>query len=243
MSPPLRPHLVDDGATLSLHFEKSQVQSRMQKAHPDHLILAYTRAMMGFLLLAPNPARIAMIGLGGGSLAKVCRRLLPHVPFTAVERCADVIALRDHFGIPADSPDFRVICADGAEWMKCPGEPVDVLLVDGFDGEGQPPALCTEAFYSDCAARLSDGGVLVVNLNTDAAGSGTGYGTYVRRIRDAFRGNLAVIQTEDAENKIVFACKGAFPAVLGEPVTLESRFFLGLADTGRRIEEARGRVG
>ena len=42
--------------------------------------------MMGFLLFQPAPARIAMIGLGGGSLAKYCALKLPEADFTAIER-------------------------------------------------------------------------------------------------------------------------------------------------------------
>ena len=57
---------------LSLHFGFPTIQSRMLKADPEHLVLDYTRTMMGFLLFQPKPVRIAMIGLGGGSLAKYC---------------------------------------------------------------------------------------------------------------------------------------------------------------------------
>src|SRR3546814_12630627 len=40
----------------------------------------------------------------------------------------------------------------------------DVLLVDGFDRDGQPAQLCSSQFYRDCRSRLNPGGVLVVNL-------------------------------------------------------------------------------
>ena len=238
-APPHEPHVVDDGTALSLHFESTLIQSRMLKADPDRLVFDYTRTMMGFLLFAPTPSRIAMIGLGGGSLAKACRRMLPVAHFTAVERSAAIIAMRDSFGIPADGPGFEVVCADGAEWVRSAEPAFDVLLVDGFDGNGQPPALCTAGFYADCAQSLSVGGILVVNLNADE----TGYGSYVRRIRDAFAGNIAVIRTADGENKIVFACRGgAFPpplAVMEARASEEATFFLGLAETARRIDEAR----
>jgi spermidine synthase len=205
---PSPPTLVETGDELSLHFDRASVQSRMSRVDPDHLVLDYTRTMTGFVLLAPAPARIAMIGLGGGSLAKACRRELPDADFTAVELSAAVVALRDVFGVPPDGPRFRVLHDDGAAYVAAPGPALDVLLVDGFDGDGQPASLCGAAFYAACAARLGRDGVLVVNLNADA----TGYGGYVRRIRDAFGGRLAVVETADRQNKIVFAGKAApFP--------------------------------
>ncbi|MDP2308320.1 MAG: transferase [Pseudomonadota bacterium] len=237
------PHLVAEGDELSLHFERSQVQSRMHRAEPNRLVLDYTRTMMGFLLLHPTPARIVMIGLGGGSLAKCCRCELPEADFTAVELSADVIALRDVFGIPPDGPRFRVVCGDGAAYV---GTGVglaplwDVLLVDGFDGGGQPSSLCSAAFYDACASRLRDGGVLVVNLNADA----TGYGSYARRIRDAFDGNLVVVETEDRQNKIVFARKGgpvpSLDVLLDRAGALgAARFPISLAETARAMDGAR----
>ncbi len=81
------PLLHEDKGELSLHFDFPTIQSRMLKADPEHLLLDYTRTMMGFLLFVPKPARIAMIGLGGGSLAKYCRRRLPDGKRSTVPRC------------------------------------------------------------------------------------------------------------------------------------------------------------
>ncbi len=243
-SPALLPLVAEDGDQLSLHFEWTQVQSRVLRSDPDRLVLDYTRTMMGFVVLSPTPARIAMIGLGGGSLARCCRRALPDADFTAVELSAGVIALRDAFGVPPDGPRFRVLHGDGADWVRAPDAPLDVLLVDGFDRAGQPAALCSATFYDACAARLAEGGVLVVNLNADS----TGYGSYVRRMLDTFAGNLVVVETDDRQNKIVFASKGgAFPPS-AEVLRARAEVFvaadpalahLALADTAARIDRAR----
>ena len=202
------PLLYEEDGELSLHFNFPTIQSRMLKAAPERLVLDYTQTMMGFLLLQPKPQRIAMIGLGGGSLAKYCRLKLPDADFTAIELSAEVIALRNDFEIPPDGPLFRIICADGADYVRGDAEPSDILLIDGFDCGGQPEQLCSPAFYDCCYARLRDGGVLVVNLCADD----TGYGSYVGRIRDSFAEKIFVVEAEEGENKIVFAQKGGpFP--------------------------------
>lgn len=192
------PFVVEHGDTLSLHFDVWQVQSTLRRGDPS-LQLEYTRLMMEFRARVPAPRRIAMIGLGGGAIARYCRHVLPDADFTAVERSPAVIALRDRFEVPPDGPRFRVVEADGAEWVRAVDAPFDVILVDAFDALGQPPDLCTPAFYADCQRALVEGGVLVVNL----LAMQTRYGRYVRAIHGVF-GDVEVTQTSDRANKIVF---------------------------------------
>jgi spermidine synthase len=242
------PQLVEAQGELSLHFGFPTIQSRMLKADPEQLVLDYTRTMMGFLLLQPAPCRIAMVGLGGGSLLKYCRRRLPATEFTAIEISPEVIALRRQFGIPDDDERLRVICADGADFVRraaASGDGFDVLLIDGFDRDGQARQLCSAAFYDDCRGVLRTGGVLVVNLCADD----TGYGSYIARISDSFDGKAVVVEAEEGDNKIVFAAAdGDFPPTL---VTLSERLRqleanhpVGLDRTAQKIlERARTRQG
>lgn len=198
------PVLHEGKRDITMLFDFDATQSRMRKAEPDKLVLGYTRTMMGFLLFQPKPQRIAMIGLGGGSLAKYCLRHLPDTHFTAVEINPGVIALRDKFEIPPDNHNFKVICGDGADYVRDHAESVDVLVVDGFDRSGQPGQLCSAVFYDHCYARLRDGGVLAVNLwDGDEQ-----FDTYTARIRDSFEDQVVIVDTEEQGNNIVFACKG-----------------------------------
>lgn len=230
------PLIYEEGGEVSLHFNFPTIQSRMIRAEPARLLLDYTRTMMGFLLLQPKPQRIAMIGLGGGSLAKYCRAKLPDADFTAIELSPEVIALRDEFEIPPDGPRFRVICGDGAEYVRGDAEASDILLIDGFHAEGQPEQLCSAAFYDSCYDKLNEGGILVVNLCADD----TGYGSYVGRIRDSFAEKILVVEADEGENKIVFAQKGgAFPPTFNEISerlrTLEATHPVDLDRTAQKI--------
>lgn len=190
----------------SLYFTLDQLQSRMCSEHPTQLEVDYTRTMMGFLLLDSRPARIAMIGLGGGSLLKFCHRHLPQAQLTAVEINPHVIALRHEFQVP-DDERIRIICADGADFVRALSEEstdrYDVLLVDGFDGQGQSASLCSQRFYDDCLRALSPGGVLVVNLHHDHPD----HGVYTGRLRLAFDGNVLEVPSREKSNSILFARK------------------------------------
>lgn len=192
----------------SLYFTLDELQSRMHCGQPTHLEVDYTRTMMGFLMFNHRPARIAMIGLGGGSLLKFCYSHLPDAQFTVLEINPHVIALRQEFEVPEDETRITILCADGADFVRDASRdaspPYDVLLVDGFDSRGQAPSLCSQAFYDDCFNALSSEGVMVANLHHDDPE----HPVYTARIGVAFEGNVLEIASEEKSNSILFACKG-----------------------------------
>src|SRR5260370_11150409 len=142
-----KPFIIDSGLQRRLQFDLYTVQSSMHREHPDRLTLAYTRKMMAFLLFNRTPARILLLGLGGGSLAKFCYRRLPYPTVTAVEVNPDVIALREEFRIPADDDRFRVICADGAAYLARLRRSKDVIMADASSRGGVAPGLDPLRFY------------------------------------------------------------------------------------------------
>ena len=159
------PVVEQDGDSVILSFDELSLQSRMRLDDPGALDLDYSRVMMAFLLLLPQPQSILMIGLGGGSLAKYCHRHLPQARITVVEINPEVIAARETFQIPQDDERFSVVFGDGAEFLAhTPRGSHDVILVDGFGIHGeQPEALCSLPFYKSCRAALRESGVLMVN--------------------------------------------------------------------------------
>ena len=199
----VRPFVHDTGADKGLYFSIREIQSRMQLGDPDALDLGYTRTMMGFLLFQPEPRQIAMVGLGGGSLAKFCHRHLPQTQIQVAEINPHVIALRNEFCVPANSARFSVLRGDGALFVRHSVAPRDVLLVDGFDDQGQPARLCSQRFYDDCLAMLQPGGVLVVNLHHGHPR----YEIFLDRIRRSF-GDILIVNDGELSNSIVFAIRG-----------------------------------
>ena len=131
-----KPFILDSGQWRFLHFDLDAVQSAMSLQDPHKLSLAYTRKMMAFLLFNHAPARIFLLGLGGGSLAKFCYRRLPRAAVTAVEVNPDVISLREEFSIPRDDSRFRVIRADGAHYLAHLRRSKDVILADACNRSG-----------------------------------------------------------------------------------------------------------
>jgi spermidine synthase len=175
----------------------------MRLSRPCALVLDYTRAMMCFALLVPRPRHILMVGLGGGSLAKYCYRHFPQARITVVELRADVIALREQFQVPADDARFTVVHADAAGYLAGARASVDVLLVDGFDDAGLPPALASSRFYADCRRALRDGGVLAANVfSYDPL-----YCAMLGRLQLVFGGQVCWLDKVAGNNRILFAVK------------------------------------
>jgi spermidine synthase len=200
-SPPL---VRTRGDVRTLEFMPGSVQSEMRLSRPSRLMLAYSRAMMCFALFVPRPRHIVMVGLGGGSLAKFCYRHFPSARISVIELRADVIALRAQFGVPADDDRFRVVHADAAAWIAQTGAgSVDVLVVDGFDEAGLPPALGSSRFYADCRRALRHGGVLVANIfSYDPQ-----YQAMLGRLRLMFGGQVCWFDKVAGNNCILFAVK------------------------------------
>lgn len=81
----------------------------MLASDPDLLVLSYNRTMMAFMLFNSGPERIAVIGLGGGSISKWCYRQLLAAEIAVIEINPKVAALRNQFHIPVDDDRFRRI--------------------------------------------------------------------------------------------------------------------------------------
>lgn len=194
--------VTEERGVRTLHLGSRAIQSAMRTSRPWDLELAYTRAMMGFLMFAPMPQEVLMIGLGGGSLAKFIRKHREQTRVTAVEIDPRVIAAaRGHFDLPPDDATLTVIEADGALYVRQHPASADVILLDGFDAGNQVVALATQTFYDACRRVLRPEGVLVVNL----WGRDRDFAEYFARLTRAFDGEVGWISVQDKTNVIVFA--------------------------------------
>ena len=198
-----KPFIVDDGLMRYLYLGVAYVQSAMRMDHPDTLDLRYTQKMMAFLLFNRHPKRIAMLGLGGGSLAKFCYRQLPEADITAVEIDPDVIALRRYFAIPDDDGRFRVLQGDAAEFVTRPGAPIDVLLIDAFDATGLAHSLRATDFLSHAHAALNTSGILVMNL----VGSKVRHASLLAQTSALFNHEAILVPVNGDAHHVLFAFK------------------------------------
>lgn len=188
----------------SLHLNSETVQSSMSLTDPDRLVLAYTRAMMSYLLFKPQARDIWMIGLGGGSIPKFIHRHLPQSRCRVLELHESVVGMaRSLFQLPPDDERLTVIVADGADYVQSHPAGCDVLMVDGFDGFQIAPELATPAFFANCAHALRDDGIFAMNL----WGSDKAFRRHCDAIAEAFDGRLLLLPVREKGNVVALAFK------------------------------------
>ena len=196
--------VAERGSLRYLHIGGEAIQSAMRVDAPDELELHYTQAMMAFLLFQPQPARVTMVGLGGGSIAKFILHRMPATRLKVVEISPRVVDVaRRYFSLPLGSDRFSVIVEDGGRLIAREPQSCEVLLLDAFDDREQIPELCSQSFYDAAREALSPGGVLVANFMAEDRR----YDAYLRRIEKSFQGRALQLAATDDVNIIVLALR------------------------------------
>ena len=225
-----------------LHFSVDWIQGAMRVRTPNALELAYTREMMAGLLMrdAPWPRDVLLVGLGAGSLAKYIYHHIPDTRITVIEIDPQVeIIARLHFKLPDDPKRLRIVIGDGADYMLDDGKKFDYILVDGFDKGGRAGVLDTLPFYQACRSRLTESGLMSVNL----LGHSRGFQASKARIATAFDGRALVFPSCDSGNTIAFAAGDEFVDVsldelISRATTLKKDTGLNLLPTIPRLQTA-----
>ncbi|MFZ5502847.1 MAG: fused MFS/spermidine synthase [Pseudomonadota bacterium] len=224
-----------------LHFGSSWIQGAMRIARPWNLELEYTREMMAALLLRDAPGKVLLIGLGAASLTKFLYRHYPRAHLTVVEIEPRVIAAARHFfKLPQDDQRIHLVTGCGAEFVLGTDKKFDLILVDGFNEHAHPGALNTLPFYQACRSRLSDQGLLAVNLLGLCRGVMGGY----THILDAFDARGLMFPSCESGNTIAFAAEGeavdlSFGELKENALILKQQTGLNLLPTLTRLAQAK----
>lgn len=157
----------EDGNGLrSLRFEMHGArQSVVKPGDPDHLELAYARAIPAVFTWKPEPRRILVVGLGGGTLPMFMRRHLPESDIDAIELDPAVVEVaRSHFGF-RDDARLKAHVGDGRRWIeRARGGRYDLIVIDAFSAHEVPYPLATREFLLAVQQSLTADGVVIANM-------------------------------------------------------------------------------
>jgi spermidine synthase len=169
--------LLDDrGSVRTLSFVRDSgevvVETSMDLAAPDRLLVPYTRHMFVHYLLQPEPRRALLVGLGGGAMVRFLERHDPDVAIDAIDIDPAIVRVADeYFGVRSHG-GTRVAVADAFEWIGQGRGRYDVIYMDAFlkpaadtDPTGAPLRLKTRDFLAALASELRPGGAAVFNVN------------------------------------------------------------------------------
>jgi spermidine synthase len=229
--------VTDSRGIRTLHVGGEAIQSAMRLDDPHALALDYTRCMMAFLLVHPEPRDALMIGLGGASIPKWVHRHLKKTRTRVVELDPRVIAAaRQHFALPPDDERLTIEVGDGAQALAPEG--CDLLVVDAYHDEIHVPELASQAFYDAAFLALREPGALVVNYMDDDKS----LDRYLQRLERAFGGAVLAMPALYDPNIAAFAFRGAPPSIPWSTLRsraekLEARYGLPFA---RYVSKLRG---
>ena len=159
----------DEGSIRCLKFtlvRKNSRQTCIDRNNPQRLVFDYAKMTLSALLLKPDPERILIIGLGGGTLPNALRDILPLAVIDTVEIDEAVVRVAKQFFGFAEDKQNRVYVQDARVFGKravLRGKQYDLIILDAFDGEYIPEHLMTVEFLREMRDLLGDDGVLVAN--------------------------------------------------------------------------------
>jgi spermidine synthase len=150
------------------------------------------------LLLPPRRRRrVLVLGLGGGSAARLVRALAPDAHVVGVELDAEVLRVaRRRLGL--DALGLEVVRADARAFLAAERRRFDAILEDVFVGRGRrvrKPDWLPEPGLALAARRVARGGILASNALDEAA-------AVQRAMRRLFPARLRV-EIEGYDNRIV----------------------------------------
>ncbi|HIF74284.1 MAG TPA: spermidine synthase [Porticoccaceae bacterium] len=132
----------------------------------DRLVFDYTRMSFAGLLLAPNPQRILIIGLGGGTLPLAFNDLFPTAEIDVLEIDQAVVNVAEEYFYFEENDQMKVTVEDGRVFIKRAGmrnQKFDYIVLDAFSGDYIPEHMLTEEFLEEVKSIMTDDGVLVAN--------------------------------------------------------------------------------
>ena len=141
--------------------------------------------------------RILLLGLGGGSVARLARALAPDSEIVGVELDPEVVRLaRRHLDL--DALSVRVEITDALDFLERDRSRYQAILEDVFVGQGDQvhkPDWIPEPGHRLALARLARGGVFVSNTIDEHA-------RIARWMRARFPA-LVSIEVEDYDNRVL----------------------------------------
>lgn len=140
------------------------IQSEMNLSNHDELTLSYARHIMAALPLPKNLQRVLIVGLGGASMQRYLRRLLPDVTIETVEIDPEIRDVATRFFFFKEDDRQIVHVGDGRRFIENATAKFDLIFLDAFSATSIPYLLTTQEFLKAVRERLAPGGILCANL-------------------------------------------------------------------------------
>lgn len=139
---------------------------------PDKLVFEYAPMMLSSLFLDPEPKRVLVIGLGGGTLPVALQKMAPNAEIDVVELDEAVYRLAQRYFDFKPGPKMRVFVEDGRVYVKrMARQPAkyDLVMLDAFEADYIPEHMLTKEFLEEVKAIMTPDGVIAANTFSSSA--------------------------------------------------------------------------
>lgn len=133
---------------------------------PKLLVFAYVRMVFAGLLVKPNPGKILVIGLGGGSIPATLSELFPEAGIDIVEIDEAVVRVAKKYFSFAENEQMKVFVSDARVYIRranLRGQQYDMIILDAFTGDYIPEHLMTREFFQEVKQLMTADGALIAN--------------------------------------------------------------------------------
>ncbi|MDQ3061083.1 MAG: fused MFS/spermidine synthase [Pseudomonadota bacterium] len=183
-------------------------QTCISLKNPNALVLNYTRMLLGALYLKPDPQRILIIGLGGGTMPSILHKILPGANIDSVELDPSVVKVAQKFFGFSPDKNNAVFVDDGRVFVKRAqkqGAKYDLVILDAFDHVYVPEHMLTREYLLEVKSLLAQDGVLAANTFSASRLYDAESATYA-----SVFGSFYNLKTE---NRVILARNGELPAM------------------------------
>jgi spermidine synthase len=119
--------------------------------------------VLPFAANAKPPARVAVLGNAGGTIASLFGRLMPATRVDGVEIDAKLTEIgRRYFAL--DNPRFQAFHEDARPYLRRTGRSYDAIVVDAYRQPYIPFYLTTHEFFELARERLTPAGTVMINV-------------------------------------------------------------------------------
>ena len=192
----------DDQGMRTLLFGDGVRQSVVKVGDPDHLELPYARAMVSGLALCPEPKRVLVVGLGGGTIPNFLHKHYPQTRIDVVDIDPVVVEVaKQFFGFREDAT-LKAHIQDGRQFIEERLNAYDIIFLDAFDSENIPYHLATREFLEAVRRAITTQGVVLGNVWSRDLNPL--YDSMVRTYQEVFD-ELYILDVRAAGNKILIA--------------------------------------
>jgi spermidine synthase len=116
------------------------------------------------MLFMPDPHRILLIGMGGGTIPKRFLQDYPRVEMTVVDIDPEVNRTAERFfDVPA-AGRIKSFGQDGRQFVRRSPDRYDQILMDAYLKDTLPFHLATKEYFNEIRGRLTPNGVFLANI-------------------------------------------------------------------------------